>query len=137
MRNEAAFANALYPKIKAERCKVQPIESGSTALGIPDAYVRTTKVGLWIELKNLIYPVVDYVLVPFRPGQYVWLRDHWKLGGISILGIASVEGFYFFYNESIQRDYDAPLAKHADFCCDRLVGRDIVRWFDSLGASGH
>jgi hypothetical protein len=132
MRSESAFANQLYPKIRDEGCKVQPIESGTTALGIPDAYVRTPRVGLWIELKNLIYPVQDHFLVPFRPGQYVWLRDHWKLGGISVLGIASVEGFFFFVNDHIQREYHGPLRKYADYNPGRLVGSDIVKWFDSL-----
>jgi hypothetical protein len=132
MRSESAFAASLYPKIRDEGCKVQPVESGLTGLGIPDAYVRTRVVGLWIELKNLIYPVRDYLLVPFRPGQYVWLRDHWKLGGISVLGIASVEGFFFFSNARIQQEYRGSLSGYADYQTKRLIGSEIVAWFDSL-----
>ena len=132
MKNESAFSGVICKNIKDYGCKVQRIESGSTGLGIPDAFVRTFNTDVWMELKNLIYPVTHSVQVPFRPGQYAWLKDYARMGGNSVLAIASQEGFFFFHNDHIQKEYLAPLSKSADLCLNRIDGRTIVEWFDSF-----
>lgn len=132
MKNEAAFSGVLCRTLRDYGCKVQRIESGGTGLGIPDAFVRTFHTDVWIEMKNLVFPVTYSVRVPFRPGQYAWLKDYERMGGHSVLAIASQEGFFFFHNEHIHKEYAAPLSARADLSLTRLSGRAIVEWLDSL-----
>lgn len=132
MRYESDFRGALGQAIRATQCIAQPIESGSTGLGIPDLFVRTTKVSVWMELKNLRYPARFPFVVPFRPGQAAWLERHYKLGGISVLGIAAQDVKYFFVNENIRRTYETDFDSLCNFKCTHIIGRDIVNWLDNL-----
>ena len=132
MKNEGAFSGVICKAMKDYGCKVQRIESGSTGLGIPDAFVRTFHTDIWMELKNLVYPVVHSVQVPFRPGQYAWLKEYARMGGHSVLAMATCEGFYFFHNDRIRKEYSAPLSAYADLSLQRIYGKTIVEWFDSF-----
>lgn len=132
MKNEAAFSEKLSRALRDYGVMIQRIESGSTGLGIPDTYVRTSKKSLWMELKNMYFPVTINLVVPFRPGQYGWLKRHAKLGGISVLAIATPDGFYFYHNDTIQKEYVAPLSASADLFLTRIDARKIVEWLDSL-----
>lgn len=75
-RNEAAFSKALCTAMRAKGIFVQRIESGETGKGIPDLFVITHGVPMWIELKRVHGACHrDYVEIPWRPGQQAWLND--------------------------------------------------------------
>jgi len=131
MKRESNFRGALGQAIRATRNIAQPIESGSTGLGVPDIFVRTSKVSAWIELKNYKYQIRYPLKVSFRPGQAAWLERYYKLGGISILGISTLEGNFFFVNMRIKRVYN-DLAAECDYFCTHIIGIEFVRWLDNL-----
>ena len=75
-RNEAAFSKALCTAMRAKGIFVQRIESGETGKGIPDLFVITKGVPMWIELKRIHGACHrNYVEIPWRPGQQAWLHD--------------------------------------------------------------
>lgn len=78
-RNEAAFSKALCTAMRAKGIFVQRIESGETGKGIPDLFVITKGVPMWIELKRVHgrIPAHDSLTVniPWRPGQQAWLHE--------------------------------------------------------------
>ena len=76
-RNEAAFSKALCTAMRAKGIFVQRIESGETGKGIPDLYVITKGVSMWIELKRVHDTCSNKknVDIPWRPGQQAWLND--------------------------------------------------------------
>lgn len=86
---------------------IQRIESPST-LGIPDLYFYNQNSGEsgWAELKEIndFNPVVK---IPWRPGQFKWMRTYVKRGGTGILICTSKHSdhWYFFYGERIKRSY--------------------------------
>lgn len=132
MKHESNFRAALGMAIRATHNIAQPIESGLTGLGIPDMFIRTTKVSAWIELKNYRYLMHYPLEVAFRPGQAAWLERHYRLGGLSLLGIATLDGNYFFVNEAIQRVYKSDMRGLCSFYCTHIVGKDFIRWLDNL-----
>ena len=77
----------LKEKVEKERSQLllQPIESGSIGSGIPDIFFRDIHNEGWIELKQLIIKRNKMVYVPFRPGQYPWIKRYVKLNGNMIL----------------------------------------------------
>lgn len=80
-RNEAAFSKALVTAMRNKGIFVQRIESGETGKGIPDLFVITKKVPMWIELKRVHGACHrNYVEIPWRPGQQAWLNDVSKRG---------------------------------------------------------
>lgn len=78
-RNEAAFSKALVTAMRNKGIFVQRIESGETGKGIPDLFVITKGVPMWIELKRIHGRIPAntglYVTIPWRPGQQAWLND--------------------------------------------------------------
>lgn len=76
-RNEAAFSKALVTAMRNKGIFVQRIESGETGKGIPDLFVITKGVPMWIELKRVHGTCSDksYFTIPWRPGQQAWLHD--------------------------------------------------------------
>lgn len=80
-RNEAAFSKALVTAMRNKGIFVQRIESGETGKGIPDLFVITKGVPMWIELKRVHGACHrSYVEIPWRPGQQAWLNDVTKRG---------------------------------------------------------
>ena len=106
---ESDFRQLLGTVLKHEHFEFQPIESLETGDGIPDAYFsgKLYDVRGWIELKRIRQSLgkPTIVEVPFRPGQRKWLVDHYKSGGISILGLAFDDGYAFFYGSQIKKAY--------------------------------
>jgi len=90
-RNEAAFSKALCTAMRAKGIFVQRIESGETGKGIPDLFVITKGVPMWIELKRVhgSIPSTDTgtVTIPWRPGQQAWLNEV-RTRGITTMTIA-------------------------------------------------
>lgn len=130
MRSEADVRGALTRALRANNAQAQPIESGSTGLGIPDLFVRTVEVSAWIELKFERYePGIPYT-VPYRPGQFGWLTQHYKLGGTAILGIWTPSGLHCFMNEFIREVYQEDL-KHCNFGMASISGRAFLDWLDN------
>ena len=76
-RNEAAFSKALVTAMRAKGIFVQRIESGETGKGIPDLFIITKGVPIWIELKRIHDTCSDKftVNIPWRQGQQAWLFD--------------------------------------------------------------
>ena len=75
-RNEAAFSKALVTAMRAKGIFVQRIESGETGKGIPDLFIITKGVPMWIELKRIHGSCHKECLeMPWRPGQQAWLND--------------------------------------------------------------
>ena len=76
-RNEAAFSKALVTAMRAKGFFVQRIESGETGKGIPDLFVITHGVPMWIELKRIHGTCSNkqFLEIPWRPGQQAWLND--------------------------------------------------------------
>ncbi len=128
MKDEEAFSRAIRKALSEEGALVQAVESGGTAVGIPDLFIRTTRISAWMELKNLIFPVRYRLEVPFRPGQYAWMKRHTDMGGISALAIASLEGIFFFRDGEIKTEYAAPLS--ASLRLTRLSGKAILDWLE-------
>lgn len=81
--------------MKGYPIKIQPIESHGTGR-IPDLFFRTSFIDGWIELK-CIDRLSDTITIPWRPGQYPWIRDYVKLGGLAFLFV----GFMNFDKISI------------------------------------
>ena len=80
-RNEAAFSKALVTAMRAKGIFVQRIESGETGKGIPDLFVITHGIPMWIELKRVHGACHRTVVeIPWRPGQQAWLNDVTKRG---------------------------------------------------------
>ena len=134
MKRESNFRGALGQAIRATHNIAQPIESGTTGLGIPDMFIRTTKTDAWIELKNIKYTMNWPFHVPFRPGQAAWLEKYYNLGGISILGLSTPTGNFFFVNANIRRVYESERQMHdlSGYVCGGIIGRDFVKWLDNL-----
>lgn len=84
-RNEAAFSKALVTAMRNKGIFVQRIESGETGKGIPDLFVITKGVPMWIELKRIHDTCSDKstVSIPWRQGQQAWLFD------VHIRGVAA------------------------------------------------
>ena len=76
-RNEAAFSKALCTAMRAKGIFVQRIESGETGKGIPDLFVITKGVPMWIELKRVHNTCSNKRIleIPWRPGQQAWLHE--------------------------------------------------------------
>lgn len=91
----------------------QQIESEASGLGIPDAFLRTSRNSYWIEFKRLTVQGQKTIRIPFRPLQFSWLKDHYRLGGESVL-IAFYENHLdgkciaIFRNEAIRKEYSPP-----------------------------
>lgn len=131
MRSEADVRGTLTRALRANSVLVQPIESPLTGLGIPDLFVRTSKVSAWVELKfERREPKLPY-MVSFRDGQYGWLKRHWELGGISVLGVWTPSGLYCWTNASIQVEYLQPLIR-CNFKMTSINGRGFIDWLDSI-----
>lgn len=81
-RNEAAFSKALVTAMRNKGIFVQRIESGETGKGIPDLFVITQGIPMWVELKRIHDTCSDKKVleIPWRPGQQAWLNDVTKRG---------------------------------------------------------
>ncbi len=101
--NEITFYHDLHKHFPGRIVRVENMFD----LGTPDTYFSTLYGCGWMELKcKRIERCRGEVKIPFRPGQYPWLRDHYQSGGLSILALWGDEGYYFFFNDAIQICYD-------------------------------
>ena len=87
----------------------QPIESSRTSIGIPDIYLRTPVVDGWMELKQIKWNATDHYKIPFRPGQFEWLRKYSGFGGNAILCLFMEEAnnnlVFFIKRHNIHLEY--------------------------------
>jgi len=105
MIRESDVRKALVHGARSMGLQAQAIESGTTGLGIPDIYVRTRRSSAWIELKRVRSRIKCPMHVPFKPGQYEWLSQHWQLGGTSVLVVAFDDCLCVLRDEQIEREY--------------------------------
>lgn len=86
---EGGFRSALVKELRALGAFVQPIESGTTASGIPDLYLAFEwGYSCWVELKamqGVSWPAARKV--GFRPGQRAWLSRHARTGNHSFVAV--------------------------------------------------
>jgi hypothetical protein len=96
--SEAAFSSALLKalKIRAKRILILRIESGETARGIPDIYIRNHDREYWIELKNVKRLSVQSALwqIPWRPGQQTWASQYKRCSGLCSFTIVALRDGY-------------------------------------------
>lgn len=125
---ESDFRRTLGKKLEARGFFFQPIESGSTADGVPDAYfVRKGWPAGWLELKRIDLINFHYDMpidVPYRPGQFAWLKRNWNSGGLSVLGIRMNEYYAFFVNSEIKRQYT-----YTEIQLASMGKSDTDKWF--------
>ena len=103
-KNEAEFSRTVRAWLASYGFAVQSIESAGVAVGIPDLYFSGEACKGWIELK-CVKTAKDACHVPFRPGQYSWLRRFNKHGTFCVLLIAYEEGVAVMLGENIQIEY--------------------------------
>jgi hypothetical protein len=105
-RTESRFRNVWSQILRNEEFEIQPIESGSTGNGVPDAYFSSYKYNMkgWIELKNMD-ELKDMNRIDFRPGQLSWLKRFYKAGSMCVLGVAFNQGVVYFANADIKEVY--------------------------------
>lgn len=132
MNNEAAVRANVDLHITGQGGFFQPIESPSTANGIPDAFLRVGKRDAWMEIKNERYAPPTPYWVSFRPGQYQWLTEYTLRGGLSLLLIAVPTGFAFFHGANIKRKYDKPLNECANLWLHHIDGEALCNWITTL-----
>jgi hypothetical protein len=134
--SEAAFSSALLTALrkKAKRLLIQRIESGETARGIPDLYVRNNHREYWIELKNIkqdsIYRAVWQI--PWRPGQQAWASNYHRCSGLcSFTIVALKDGFMLvpmrsrFKNNTVFNDQCTRMTTLNDVVECILEGLDV------------
>lgn len=131
MKSESELRRALVKGLRAHRALATPIESGLTGLGIPDLYIRTSKVSAWAELKNIKSRVTYPFTVPFRQAQHSWLTQHYKLGGTSLLIMAILDDIYVFKNSNILTVYDKTMYKYIDFSFVNFNIAEFIGWLDA------
>ena len=84
----------------------QRIES-NIDFGIPDLYycIDIENAG-WIELKQIPkYPKNGLVKIPFRTGQYSWLKHHTSFSDNTFLFLWIEDNFYIFRGKRILEQY--------------------------------
>jgi hypothetical protein len=76
---EANFNRKFRKEMEALGFKFDRVESHGTAPSIPDdAWVHSSGKSGWIEIKECeSFPSK----MPYRPGQALWLDEHWRNGG--------------------------------------------------------
>lgn len=90
-------------KFKIKLCR---IESGGTIIGLPDWFFRSEWRDVWIEAKQISrWPVRDNttVKIPYRPGQFNWIKEYQKLGGAVFLIVTYKNQWYLF--KDIRKEY--------------------------------
>ncbi len=69
--------NKMYKKLKqgiGSKILLQRIENRTGI--VPDIYFASTRNSGWIELKNIKIVSGMIIKIPFRPGQYSWIKKH-------------------------------------------------------------
>lgn len=125
----------MYSKLKLIFKKTnslfQRIESGTTGLGIPDAFFRTKESEGWIELKEITWPYKEHTIIkiPFRPGQYPWLIKYSQLNGNSFL-ICSIRGreqnIYMFKRAFIYQEYTQKEFLHYAYYIGKIRNLSVI-----------
>ncbi|MFA5137392.1 MAG: hypothetical protein WC489_08445 [Patescibacteria group bacterium] len=94
-RRESAFRRALVQELRKHGAFVVPLESGETAIGIPDLYGCAGS-PYFLELKVEKGEGPNYKRkIAFRPGQFPFLTRNEKEGGRSFIGIQYENGVLF------------------------------------------
>jgi hypothetical protein len=90
----------------------QPIESGSTGIGIPDIYFASDRKEGWIELKILKKKGTS-LIVPYRPGQWNWIQKRMHLNKRTYLFAYYQNKIYVYFNENIRKEYSEKITNLA------------------------
>jgi len=98
--------NELKKKLKFMPVKITDIETGGTEVGVPDLHIRTNHIDIWMESKKIDRMPLrknSTITIKYRPGQYKWLKEYQKLGGVSVLAITY--GHEWFMLTDIRKKY--------------------------------
>jgi len=104
---ETKMARVLENTIKGSRMKLVRVETGMTALGMPDTYLYGGGgIECWIELKH-IQRLRDINVIPWRPGQILRQKGMADRGVAVWLLISDDETdiFYFIKGYNIQKEF--------------------------------
>lgn len=119
-RNEAAFSKALVTAMRAKGIFVQRIESGETGKGIPDLFIITKGVPMWIELKRIHDTCSNkpYFTIPWRPGQQAWLHDVTHRGVLCMTLACYDDGII--------------MIRHKDLYAANMVAKELVSYHKDI-----
>ena len=127
---EASIRRWLIKLLKPCAIKLQPIESGSTGIGIPDFYFRTAKQGGWIELKVGKLNAKGEIKLRWQPGQLNWIREHAKLLGKTFLFIGLPPNLIMILRLNatcMEYAYIDPLIESAHYICEQnFISRERI-----------
>jgi Holliday junction resolvase len=125
---ESQFRRKLLDSLRKTGALVRAIETGGTVVGFPDVYYCHDGVVALIELKNMtnIEGPCTSRKVPFRPGQYSFLKRNKQMGGYSFVGIAYRNGYAFYSITDIDETTERPL--HNGLFMEKLDGTLIDFW---------
>ena len=112
-RNEATFSKALCTAMRAKGIFVQRIESGETGKGIPDLFVITKGVPMWIELKRVHTTCSNKRIleIPWRPGQQAWLHDVAARGVTTMTLACYDDGIVMIWHSTIYTANKVPIGE--------------------------
>jgi hypothetical protein len=128
-QSEADFSSALLTALraKAKRMLIQRIESGETARGIPDLYLRNKKREYWVELKNIkrfsVY--ASQWQIPWRPGQTTWAATYYRFSGQSSYTIAALKDGYLIIPMTPYQQYKNHIV-HTAQCVRMTQLSDVI-----------
>lgn len=106
---------------------VYPIETGYTTTGIPDLYIRTSRIVFWLELK--ICRSKKNVSIPFRPKQVDFILANRKFINAFVLLFWEHRDEYYLISDvrDSYASYDALCqasiwtGKNIDYSLSRLI----------------
>jgi hypothetical protein len=128
--SEAGFSSALLTalKAKAKRLLIQRIESGETARGIPDLYIRNKKREYWIELKNVKCMSVydNHWIIPWRPGQKAWAIAYARASGLSSYTIVALKDGYLIISMDPSQRFNHNMV-YTTQCIRMTTLQDVVQ----------
>lgn len=134
---ESKWRERFNSKMTEKGAWCTPIESGATGDGIPDTFMRFNNRGYWIEYKVIDAPLTSQQKVPFRPGQYNWLRRNHREGGVSLVAIQYNDGYLFASITAVDLEYHiyrghhAVMTKHGTMITKNDM-EIIARWIGAL-----
>lgn len=127
-RCESAFRRSLIQELRKHGAFIVALESGETAIGIPDCYGCAGS-PYFLELKVEKGDGPNYKKkISFRPGQFPFLTRNQREGGRSFLGIKYDNGVLFAEIKEVDEET-------RKFRKDTIPHSSIV-WFHSLRGNG-
>jgi len=133
---ETEMKNGLKKLLQFQPIQIVDIETGGTEVGVADLAIRTDKLDIWMESKEIKrWPVrEDTKIIPaYRPGQYRFLRDYQRLNGVSVLSMTYKDMWFMVTN--IKKEYTKDELAYYSFVPMDLLEQDprfVMKLFNNL-----